>query len=241
MSAEREKSKILIVIPARGGSVGVPRKNIRILNGIPLIAYSIQAALDCKYCLDVIVSTDDEEIADIAQGYGAKIPFLRPKDISGSKTTLILVSKHALEYYEEKDVHYDAILSLQPTAPLISAKTIDKVVEKYLTTDATSVITVSEFTAGHPYAAKRIADDGGITDFVKIPEGAVTFPRQKREKAYYVNGAVYLREADLIKEYVSGGWQLGDTPLAVIMDEYESVDINNEFDFKAAEFLLSSR
>ena len=108
---------ILILIPARGGSVGIPRKNIKSLNGEPLISYVIKAALNSKYDLDVIVSTDDQKIADIATKYGAKAPFLRPKEISGSNSTLILTSKHALEYFSSKGTHYDAVLSLQPTAP----------------------------------------------------------------------------------------------------------------------------
>ena len=119
---------ILILIPARGGSVGVPRKNIKDLNGKPLIAYTIKAALGTKYNLDVVVSTDDAEIASIAKCFGADVPFLRPKEISDSNSTLILVAKHAMEYFTSIGKHYDAILSLQPTAPLIKSKTIENAI-----------------------------------------------------------------------------------------------------------------
>ena len=100
---------ILVLIPARGGSVGVPRKNIKDLNGKPLIAYAIKAALGTKYNLDVVVSTDDAEIASIAKRYGADVPFLRPKEISGSNSTLILVVKHAMEYFTSIDKHLSII------------------------------------------------------------------------------------------------------------------------------------
>jgi len=126
---------ILVVIPARGGSVGVPRKNIKDLNGQPLIAYVIKAALGTKYNLDVVVSTDDAEIARIAKHYGADVPFLRPKEISDSNTTLILVAKHAMEYFISVGIHYDAVLSLQPTAPLIKSKTIENAINKLKNND----------------------------------------------------------------------------------------------------------
>jgi N-acylneuraminate cytidylyltransferase/CMP-N,N'-diacetyllegionaminic acid synthase len=233
-------SNILVVIPARGGSVGVPRKNIKSLNGDPLISYVIKAALNSKYTLDIVVSTDDEEIAKTAVRYGASAPFLRPKEISGSASTLVLVSKHALEYFSNKGSVYDAVLSLQPTSPFISASTIDRAISTYIYTKCTSVITVSEMTNGHPYTAKRVSKDGVLSDFCNIPEDAVTFPRQSREAAYSPNGALYLRSKELIESYKSGGWQLGDVPKAVVMNERESIDINTELDFLYAEFILNS-
>tara|TARA_B110000008_G_scaffold279719_1_gene328184 strand:+ start:9752 stop:10483 length:732 start_codon:yes stop_codon:yes gene_type:complete len=229
---------ILVVIPARGGSVGVPRKNIKKLDGNPLISYVINAAKNTKYNLDIIVSTDDTEIAQIAKEFGADVPFLRPKELSCSNTTLVLVAKHALEYFKNQGVIYDAILSLQPTAPLISAQTIEKSIEKFLSFDFTSIITVSQMSKGHPYTAKRLLPDGGISSFVEVPSNAVTFPRQNREPAFYTNGSIYLRSSKLIESYKSGGWQLGEKPGYVIMNEYESVDIDSEFDFVYAETII---
>lgn len=231
---------ILVVIPARGGSVGIPRKNIKELNGQPLIAYAIKAALGTSHKLDVIVSTDDKEIASIARHYGAGTPFLRPKEISGSNSTLILASKHALEFFQKKGKKYDAVLSLQPTAPLITSITIDKVIEKFVSSNFTSIITVSEMDQGHPYTAKRLLDDGSFENFIDIPAGAITFPRQKREKAFFTNGAIYLRPSKLIETYKRGGWHLGNKPGFVIMNEKESIDINNIKDFSWAEFNLKN-
>ena len=195
--------KILVVIPSRGGSKGVLRKNIRNLNGQPLISYAIRAILNSKNNLDVIVSTDDEEVANIAVDFGVNVPFLRPKEISGSNSTLILVSKHALEFFDDKGKHYDAILSLQPTSPFITSETIDKAIQLFIEKSCTSVITVSEISDGHPYTAKKITDEGGIVNFCDIPKGAITFPRQLREPAYSPNGAIYLRNRELISSYLS--------------------------------------
>jgi CMP-N-acetylneuraminic acid synthetase len=94
---------------------------------------------------------------------------------------------------------------------------------------------------GHPYTAKRLLDDGGLESFVDIPEGAITFPRQKREKPFYTNGAIYLRLSSLVETYEDGGWQLGDKPGYIIMDEKESIDINNVMDFAWAEFILQDK
>jgi len=229
---------ILVVIPARGGSIGVPRKNIKNLNGQPLIAYAIKAALGTKFNLDVVVSTDDAEIASVAKHYGADVPFLRPKEISDSNSTLILVAKHAMEYFISIGIHYDAILSLQPTAPLIKSKTIENAINKLIDSDFTSIITVSEMTQGHPYTAKRLLPDGVVESFSDIPEDAVTFPRQKREPAFFTNGAIYLRPKSLIETYKSGGWQLGNKPGYVVMNEFESVDINTSFDFIYAKAII---
>ena len=234
----KDKPKILIIIPARGGSVGVPRKNARLLNGKPLLCYALEAALGELINLDVVVSTDDEEIAQIAKSNGASVPFLRPTDISRSDTTLILVSKHALEYFDSQGIYYDAVMSLQPTNPFISTQTIKQAIDFYRSLNCTSVVTVTEFSTGHPFTAKRISEKGFISEFATPPEGAVTFPRQKREKAFYPNGAIYLRSKELINSYVSGGWQLGDNPCAVVMNQIESIDINYEIDFLFAEFLL---
>ena len=149
-----------------------------------------------------------------------------------------MVAKHAIEYFTSIGKHYDAVLSLQPTAPLIKSKTIENVINKLIDSDFTSIITVSEMTQGHPYTAKRLLPSGVVESFVDVPEDAVTFPRQKREPAFFTNGAIYLRPKSLIETYKCGGWQLGSKPGYVIMDELESVDIDSNFDFIHAEAIV---
>ncbi len=229
--------KILTVIPARGGSKGIKRKNIRDLNGRPLIYYAIEAAKGARHLGRLIVSTDDEEIAEIAKSCGAEIPFLRPRDLAADTTTLILVMRHALHFFDGRGERFDAVLSLQPTSPFIKSSTIDAAIEKFHATHCEAVATVTRVRHGHPYVSKRLIgpDNDQIENFVRIPDGAVLFPRQRREPAYYFNGALYLRDRNLIENFSGRDWGLGLAPRVVVMDAFESVDIDEMIDLKLAE------
>ncbi|UZP66658.1 acylneuraminate cytidylyltransferase family protein [Desulfovibrio mangrovi] len=232
--------KVLAVIPARGGSKGIPRKNIIDIDGKPLVAYSIEAALNAKNIDKVIVSTDDEEIAAIAKSYGAEVPFLRPPELSGDNITLAYVVLHALQWYDERGEVFDAVMSLQPTAPLISSQTLTDVVSLFHAKNAKAVTTVCKAPT-HPYLAKRLLEDQEIEAFVAPPPGAVLFPRQKREPAYVINGAVYLRDRELLENLEANSYNLGSKPYAVVMSSEESVDVNEPFDLNIAAFFLQKR
>lgn len=231
---------VLAVIPARGGSKGVAKKNMRLLDNKPLIAYSVDYAKQSKNIDHLIISTDDEDIATIGASLGVDIPFQRPAHLGSDNTPLIAVVQHAYNYFKEKNIVYDAVLSLQPTCPFLHYETVDQVIEIWLQTGCESVVTVSEIMKGHPYIAKRLQLDSTIEDFCIIPEGAVTGPRQKREKAYYLTGGIYLRDKRLLDRAEPKGHCLGSDARAVVVNEIEAVDINNELDLKFAEFLVRS-
>ena len=235
-----KKRKILTVIPARGGSKGIRRKNIRELNGHPLIYYAIRAAQNSQMVDNLIVSTDDEEIAEVASSCGARIPFLRPPELSTDNTTLILVMKHALQYFAEKGESFDAVMSLQPTNPLLKTITIDAVINRFHDRCCPAVATVSQVQNGHPYVAKRMTGQHGdqVEDFIEVPKDAVLFPRQKRETAYYFNGAIYLRDRELVENFQGRDYGLGKLPVVVKMDSVESIDINEMLDLKLAETIM---
>ena len=142
--------KILGIIPARGGSKGIPKKNIAQLSGKPLIAYTINAALKSKLLTKVIVSTDDKKIADIAKEYGCEVPFIRPESLSGDDVLTYPVLKHAIEFLQENNHEkYDAILLLQPTSPFRSSKDIDNAIN-LLSKDVDCVISISNVEGNHP-------------------------------------------------------------------------------------------
>jgi CMP-N-acetylneuraminic acid synthetase len=231
---------VLAVIPAPGGSKGVTKKNMRLLDNKPLIAYSVDYAKQSKNIDHLIISTDDEDIARIGASLGVDIPFQRPAHLGSDNTPLIAVVQHAYNYFKERNIVYDAVLSLQPTCPFLHYGTIDKVIEVWLQTGCESVVTISEIMKGHPYIAKRLHSDSIIEDFCIIPEGAVMGPRQKREKAYYLTGGIYLRDKRLLDKAESKGHCLGSDARAVVVNEIEAVDINNELDLKFAEFLILS-
>ncbi|MBW2609738.1 MAG: acylneuraminate cytidylyltransferase family protein [Deltaproteobacteria bacterium] len=234
------KSKILAVIPARGGSKGILKKNIRLLDSKPLLAYAVDSARQSRFVDHLVISTDDEDIIGLGRELGVDIPFKRPSYLAADKSPLISVVRHAYEYFKERGVQYNAILSIQPTCPFLRYDTIDRVIGLWLATRCESVVTVSEITKGHPYIAKRLQADNSIEEFCKIPSGAIVGPRQKREKAYYLTGGIYLRDSRLIENVEATGHALGMDARAVVVDELEAVDINNEIDLKYAEFLIAS-
>lgn len=235
------KLKILTVIPARGGSKGVPRKNVRELCGRPLIYYVINAAMGCDLIDKVIMSTDDEEIAQKARECGAEVPFMRPEEISSDKVSLIPVVQHALKYFDDIGSRYDAAISLQPTSPFVTTSVLYKVIEKMEETGCDSVVSVHEIIHGHPYRAKRLINGDKLDNFFEGFNGDLFLQKQDRPPAYAYNGAVYLRKRELIENYSGKDFGLGRDVRAVIMDPIESINIDTETDFRIAEILMKDR
>lgn len=224
--------RIVAVIPARGGSKGIPRKNMRDLVGKPLIAYTVEAALKSKTLRRVVVSTDDVKIAEVAKSYGAEVPFLRPAELAKDDTPGLLVIQHAVKWMEENEGHkLDVVVVLQPTSPLRSERYIDETVEKLLRTGADSVITVCK-VRHHPFWSFT-AEEDRLHPFV---EKEITVgKRQDLPEIYAVNGAVYAVRRDVLFEQNS---VFGRDTRAVFMPYEESVDIDNYFDLFVAEMML---
>lgn len=217
---------ILAVIPARGGSKGIPGKNIKDLNGKPLIAYSIEAALACEKIDRVVVSTDSEEIAVVAKKYGADVPFLRPAVLAGDTSKTIDTVMDVLERLQEA---YEYVVLLQPTSPLRTAQDITGAIDKATVTgkDVVSVSPVKE----HPILMREINTEGELTPL--LAEGS-TVRRQDMKEVYRVNGAVYVNHvAELTKET-----SLNDNPVGYVMPIERSIDIDEESDFLLAEHFM---
>ena len=232
------QKNLLAVIPARGGSKGVLNKNIKRLGDKPLIQYIFETAQCSKFINQIVLSTDDEGIATVAKGLGIKVPFMRPEKLSRDDSSLISVIKHAMNFSDDLGIKADGVLSLQPTCPFLSIQSIDKAIELWLNSGCDSVTTVSEIARGHPYISKKLKENSMIENFCVIPEGADNRQRQYREKAYYLTGGLYLRSRSLVELDKSGSHHLGEDSRAVIVDEIESLDINTDFDFNMAEFVL---
>lgn len=229
-----KKSHIVGVIPARGGSVGVPLKNIRELCGKPLIYYVIKAALASKYLRRVIVSTDHEEIARISREYGAEVPFRRPADISEDVPTEFVI-QHAVKFIEkEEGKKTDIVVTLQTTTPLLNNKDIDATIEKLVKEGLDSVITVKEVEE-YPAWMVKVNDKGLIEPFPgQDLLGEITV-RQNLEKLYIPNGGVYVTKRDvLMKEDRIIGKKCG----AIVMPLERSVDIDTVLDFKIIETIM---
>ena len=189
---------ILGVIPARGGSKGIPRKNLYPIAGKPLIAYTIEAALASEMLTDTIVSTDDEEIARVSRAFGAEVPFMRPPELATDSAQAVPTIQHAVREMEKlRDVTFDVVVMLQPTTPLRTAGDIDACLRKLLETDADSVISVVDVGGHHPMRMKKIIDDV-LVDY--DTEAIENMPRQDLPPVYLRAGSVYATRRDVLME-----------------------------------------
>ena len=221
--------RILGVIPARGGSKGITRKNIVPFADKPLICYTVEAALKSKYLKRVIVSTDDNEIAKIAKDCGAEVPFLRPPNLSQDETSSVSVVKHAVNIIEESEgCLCDFIVLLQPTSPLRNEKAIDMAVEKMLSTGADSVISVCK-VKHHPFWNFVVHQDRLQSLLPKIDKSS---RRQELPQTYAPNGAVYVVKRDVL---FNENTMFGKDLRGVIMPSEESIDIDDYYDWFLAE------
>jgi CMP-N-acetylneuraminic acid synthetase len=222
------------LIPARGGSKGIPGKNIKPLAGKPLIAWTLEAARAVGRLRRVIVSTDDEAIANVARQWGAETPFLRPARLAQDDSTQVDVAEHALGWLEEKQSDRpDYLLLLQPTSPLRTSGDIEQALSLALKQTADAVLGVCE-ARPHPHLARRIAEDGTLRDFV--PQARPCPRRQDLPPAYCVNGAIYLiRREVLLRERTFHPARA----YPYVMPQERSLDIDDPWDWRLAEFLLS--
>lgn len=222
---------MIAIIPARGGSKGLPGKNVRPLNGKPLIAYAIEEALKAKHIDRVIISTDDEEIARVAIEYGAELPFMRPAELASDTAMAIdnyIYTVSRLEKEAGKPI--DAFVVLQPTSPLRVAEDIDGAIELFEQKGADSVISYCQ--EAHPVTWHKYLDEEGR--FVDIFDANIN-NRQENRVSYYPNGAVYVFRTAMIRDrkYYT------DKSYAYVMPRMRSVDIDFIEDFEYAEYLLN--
>ncbi len=226
-------NNILTIIPARGGSKGVPRKNIRELGGKPLIAYTLESALTSKYVDRLVVSTEDDEIASIARELGADVPFLRPVEIATDIAKAIGVVKHALLKMEKLDeCEYPIVVYLEPPSPFRTSDDIDACIELFREHNPGSVVSVQEANQYHPILMKKI-DSGHLKPICfNEPEGV---PRQLYEPAAYMrNGAVYV----IRRENILNSIFYGDPIIPYIMPDERSICIDSLLDWYAAEAMI---
>jgi len=227
---------VLAIIPARGGSKGLPGKNIKELCGKPLIAWSIEQAKVCSNIDRVVVSTDDDQIAYVAKKYGAEVPFVRPEELASDTASILDVIIHTLDWFEKYEDYRPAyILLLQPTSPLRTIEDIEGAIQTLKYKDARAIVSVCE-TNHHPWWSNTLPENGNMKAFLR-PE-ILNKRRQDLPVFYRLNGAIYLADTDYL--YECNGF-LGQDTRAYIMPKGRSLDIDTEFDLKMAEFLLKSK
>lgn len=221
--------KVLGIIPARGGSKGILRKNITALSGRPLIFYTINEAKKVDALSRILVSTDDQEIADLAQAHGVEVPFLRSKKHSGDKSKTV---DAVIECISRLDEEFDAICLLQPTAPLRSKEDIIQAIELFKNSQADSLVSVTRLEEPHPYKLKKI-ENGLVQPFITGTSSEL--PRQSLPPVYSINGAIYLTLTDTLLKKQSF---FGDVTIPYIMPPERSVNIDSKLDLLLAEIIL---
>jgi cytidylyltransferase len=221
--------KVLAIIPARGGSKGIPHKNIVPLCGKPLIAYTIEAAKSSKYVDTVLVSTDDVNIQAVSERYGASIPFLRDAQLASDEATTISVVVDTVKRLATKNEVYDVVVLLQPTSPLRTVEEIDKALDVFFQNDMKGVVSV-HVSEVSPFLLRTIQGQR----LQQIIDVSSTIRRQDMPTYYEVNGAIYINAASDITESLS----FNDNPIPYIMNREHSVDIDTWDDLDEAEKLL---
>jgi len=237
---QQEKSEVLCIIPARGGSKGVPGKNIRQLAGKPLISYAINEAQKSRYITRIIISTDDEKIAETGRQYGAEVPFMRPSELAADNATDLPVFQHALRWFLENENYKPPIIAhIRPTAPLRTVQHIDKGISMLLASDADALRSVCP-APKHPFKMWRFEGERIKTFLPEEICGKEPYNRNRQQlsAAYIQNGSVDITRWETIMEKNS---MTGRVILGMLMDEQESVNIDLETDFLLAEELLKRR
>ena len=224
---------ILGIIPARGGSKSVPQKNIRLLAGKPLMAYTIETAQKCNMLNRTIVSTDNDEIAEVAKKYGGDVPFMRPNNLSLDNTPMVPVIQHAVYFIEKKEnFHVDVVVLLDTTYPFRRVEDIEACIQKLERKNADSVVTVCE-VEHNPYFVMMELNDDKLVPLIKCDK--VITRRQDAPEVYRLNAAVYAVKRDVL---MNKNKVITDNTIAVIMSQELSTHIDHEIDFEFAEYLM---
>ena len=223
--------KSLVIIPARGGSKGIPHKNIKPLAGKPLICYTIDIARSICSDENICVSTDNPEIIQVVEDYGLKVPFVRPAELATDKAGTYGVLLHALKFYEDKGKHYDNVVLLQNTSPFRKAEHLQEAMKLYKS-DIDMVVSVVE-TSCNPYYNCFEEDANG---YLHISKGEGKFVRrQDVPAAYEYNGAIYIINPESLKRESLGEFK---KRVKYVMDETSSVDLDTMLDWRYTEFLI---
>ena len=224
--------KNIAIIPARSGSKGLKDKNIKLMNGKPLLAYSIEDAKESGIFDEIMVSTDSQKYADIARQYGANVPFLRSSENSSDNSGSWDAVLEVLRNYKDMGRRFDTVCLLQPTSPLRTGSDIAEAYRTFQEKDVNAMTSVCEVDHS-PLWTMTLGEDRMLTEFKKNCDDA---PRQALDTYYRLNGSIYIRQIEYCADKII---LKDDQEIAFIMDKRRSVDIDDEFDFLLAEFLLA--
>jgi len=227
--------KVLGIIPARGGSKGIPQKNSKLLSGKPLIGYTIEAAIQSKYLDTVLLSSDDSKLIEIAKSYGLDVPFVRPAHLATDTSPTLDTVLHALNYLQLQGEYYDAVCLLQPTNPLRTSAFIDQAIETFTSSGADALISVLEVPHEYNPHWTFTENEKGLLR-ISTGDTSVISRRQDLPKAYYRDGSIYITKTSVLLEQKS---LYGKSVSYLKADPERHVNIDTLDDWERAEQLLA--
>ena len=241
MAGQASQARVLAVVPARGGSKGIPRKNLSLLRGKPLVVHAIETGLASSRVSRVLCSTEDEEIAAVARAAGAEVPFLRPAELAQDWSEDWAVFVHALDWLErEEGWRPDVIVNLRPTSPLRQPSHVDAAIKLLLDSRVDSVKSVT-LARQHPHKMWLRRPDGGLEPFLKTPfrlSRGPDVPRAELNDVYWQNGVVDVTRREVIQEQRV---MIGQRVAGLVVDPRDAIDIDTPIDLALAEVLLANR
>ncbi|MCH3881944.1 MULTISPECIES: acylneuraminate cytidylyltransferase family protein [Tenacibaculum] len=228
--------RILGLIPARGGSKGVPNKNIKLLGGKPLLQYTSEVALKSKNLKNVVLSSDSELIIEVGKKLGLEVPFIRPTDLAEDKSPTLPVILHALEHFENKGIYFDAVCLLQVTSPFRTLAFVEKAIETFIEKETDSLISVLEIPHEYnPHWAFTETKEGNLS--IATGDKTIIPQRQKLPKAYYRDGSIYITKTSVLKEQNT---LFGDSISYIESSKENHVNIDTVEDWERAEKIVKN-
>lgn len=229
--------RILSIIPARGGSKGVPKKNIKLLYGKPLLSYTIEIALQSKFLTEVIVSSEDHKIIEISKTLGVNVPFVRPTELAQDNTPTIDVIIQALEWYKSENIFFDAVCLLQVTSPFRTLLFLDKAIEKFIQSGCDSLVSVQKVPHEfNPHWAFEVNDDGNLK--IATGETEIISRRQELPMAYHRDGSIYITKTEVLLQQHS---LYGKSISYIESDPEFYVNIDTPDDWEKAESMIKNK
>lgn len=228
-----KEKRILAIIPARGGSKGLPGKNIKLWNRKPLLAWSIIQAKKCELIDEILISTEDSDIVEIAMNYGSPPPFLRPKEFAGDESPISDAIIDAIDQYEKLDKTFDYVALLEPTSPLRGEEDLAGAIIKLIDSkEADSLISVGEVHMEHPMIIKKINKEGFIVPYIE--NTTAIYQRQQADKAYFPYGVVYICKVGVYKDL-----KTFYTPKTIpfMIERWQNFEIDDQIDFSLTEYI----
>ncbi len=231
------QKKILAIIPARGGSKGLPNKNIRPLQGMPLVAWPIKAALNSRYIDRVIVTTDDIKIAEIAKQYGADVPFMRPPHLALDSSPSSEAIMHALDYCAVDEREYDYFVLLEPTSPLTESADVDSALERLIAGNGLAIVGASNVKSTHPVFCATIGENAFLRPYNR-DSFAKPIRRQDVDDLYFFDGSLYISD---VKKYRETATFYHESTLPYIVPAWKALEIDTLLDFFMIEAVMNNK